>query len=135
MTIAYYSLDEVNRCFVSRWLKAAGIATVFPAAGALAEPAPGAAAVVLDFDTLPADVAAAWTRTLLHGRIGRPVMVHGHNLSDAAAAAFQGRGVRVCRTRVRKATLVRWAVRPARRETVGRRLVGRATGGNGSPTK
>ena len=115
MKIAYYTLDEVNRCFVSRWLKAAGAAMACPAGRSLTESVPGVAAVVLDFDSLPSEVAAEWVRKLLKGGCGRTVLVHGHAISDATAIALRSRGVRVCRTRVRKAALLRWVARRERR--------------------
>jgi hypothetical protein len=108
MRIAYYTLDEVNRFLVRRWAHEAGARAVCPDGPRLNEECPGATALVLDLDYVPAEVRAGWVRRVLAGQVGLPVLVHGHNIADAEAAALRERGAQVCRGRVRRAALRAW---------------------------
>jgi hypothetical protein len=106
MRITYYTTDEVNRYIVRQWGRRAGIRVECPAGGRPA--AGGDGPVILDLDFLPVDVRADWLGRLRAGRIAGPVLVHGHNIADADATALTGRGVKVCRGRVRRAALNGW---------------------------
>jgi hypothetical protein len=127
MRIAYFTLDDVNRHLVRRWAAGAG-ARVRCLAGRLSAGGPdGAAAVVLDLDFLPPDVRTDWVRCVRAGEVGCPVLAHGHNISDADAAALGRGGARVCRGRLRRAVLVGWLDGVARGpavDTLGRGRVG-----------
>jgi len=106
MRIAYYTTDEVNRFFVRRWARAAGVRVVCPAGPRLIDG--GGGAVILDLDFLPAEVRAGWLGRVRAGGVAGPVLVHGHNIADGDAAALGRLGVRVCRGRVRRAALDGW---------------------------
>lgn len=106
MRIAYYTTDEVNRFIVRRWGRRAGIRIDCPGGGGLVTDCD--VPVILDFDFLPAEVRAAWLAQLRAGRIAGPVLVHGHNIVDADAAALARSGAHVCRGRVRWAALDGW---------------------------
>lgn len=108
MRIAYYTLDEVNRFLVRRWAHEAGARVIGPGANQLNDECPGATALVLDLDYVPAEVRAAWVRRVLTNEVGLPVLVHGHNIPDAEAAALRDRGAQVCPGRVRRAALRAW---------------------------
>jgi hypothetical protein len=117
MRITYYTTDEVNRYIVRQWGRRAGIRVECPAGGRLAARDDGP--VILDLDFLPVDVRADWLGRLRAGQIAGPVLVHGHNIADADAAALAGHGVKVCRGRVRRAALERWLKAAATGSTVG----------------
>jgi hypothetical protein len=101
MTLAYYTMDEVNRFLVSRWAKMLTVPVAFPRVRPGAE-AP--AAVMLDLDHLPPGVTVE--AFLSRPEWDRPrVIVHGHNIADGDAAKWRACGVRVCRGCVRKSLL------------------------------
>ena len=112
MRIAHITLDEVNRALVRSWTKGAGLWVPRPT-GAKALQVAAGAAVVLDLDHLPPDVRAGWVRRVVTGAVGGPVLVHGHNMSDAEAEAFRRSGARVCRGRIRRSAVVNWLPAPA----------------------
>jgi hypothetical protein len=106
MRIAYYTTDEVNRYIVRQWGRRAGIRVECLAGGRLA--AGGDGPVILDLDFLPTDGRVDWLGRLRAGQIAGPVLVHGHNIADADAAALARLGVHVCRGRLRRAALGGW---------------------------
>jgi hypothetical protein len=106
MRITYYTTDEVNRFIVRRWGRQAGVRIAHPAGDRLSVDSAGP--VILDLDFLPTDVRADWLGRLRAGNVAGPVLVHGHNIADADAAALACLGVHVCRGRVRRLALDGW---------------------------
>jgi hypothetical protein len=116
MRIAYVTLDDVNRFVVRRWTGGNNIRVECPAVTAPAAIIDTADAILLDLDHLPEPFRAAWLeRVLTNGMAGR-VLVHGHNITDAEAAALRRRGVRVCRGRLRRGLLDAWVVQELHRQ-------------------
>ena len=112
MRIAHITLDEVNRALVRSWMKATGLRVARPTGAGLVWAADGSA-VVLDLDHLPPDVRAGWVRRVVTGEVGGPVLVHGHNITEAEAAALRRSGVSVCRGRIRRSAVRAWLPAPA----------------------
>ncbi|MFO0803963.1 MAG: hypothetical protein U0791_12685 [Gemmataceae bacterium] len=101
MTLAYYTMDEVNRFLVSRWAKKLNLRTAFPRVQPAAE---SPEVVLLDMDRLPPGITVE--AFLNRPEWDRPrVIVHGHNIADGDAAKWRANGVRVCRGCVRKSLL------------------------------
>jgi hypothetical protein len=107
MRIAYITLDDVNRFLMRRWAERGRFRADCPAATRLGPPLDGVAAVVLDLDFLPAPTRAAWMTHVLAGA-ATPVLVHGHNITDAEVSALRRRGVAICRGRLCRTRLLAW---------------------------
>ncbi|HKA06366.1 MAG TPA: hypothetical protein VKD71_03855 [Gemmataceae bacterium] len=108
MRISYFSLDEVNQFLVGRWAGGRGFrvhrANCSPRVAGNAD----GTAIVLDLDYVTADSRAAWLQRVLTGEVTCPLLVHGHNISDAESADLRRRGAQVCRGRLRKTVVEGW---------------------------
>lgn len=108
MKIAYYTLDEVNQFCIRRWLKGQEVTLTCPNGRSLSRTDHSAQAIILDLDSLPAEIAADWLYQLRTSRFPLSGLVHGHSLTDVQASSLRECGITVCRSRVRKATLLHW---------------------------
>src|SRR5947207_10488792 len=108
MRIAYISLDEVNQFLMQRWAKRGRFNADSPTAMELGPPINCVAGIVVDLDYLTAGARAAWLAHLLGGASAMPVLVHGHNITNAEQAALRRRGVSVCRGRLLRSRLMAW---------------------------
>jgi len=129
MRIAYLSLDEVNRFLMQRWARRGSFQAIIPSTDELGPPADGPSGIVIDFDYLTAAARATWLAHLLSGAAAGPVLIHGHNITDAEQAALRRRGVAVCRGRLVRTRLMAWLSCAERTATS--RLARGGTGFNG----
>jgi len=108
MRIAYITLDDVNRFMLRRWAEQNRLRVECPSADQLPTPVHGADAVVVDLDFLPAALREIWLARLLADALPGRAMVHGHNITDAEAAALRRKNVRICRGLLRRRHFNSW---------------------------
>lgn len=102
MTLAYYSVDEVNQFLVSRWAKRLTLEVLRPRELSDMD---DHSVVLLDLDFLPPGVSLEGLLSM--PRVARPRMiVHGHNITDDETGRLRANGVQVCRGRLRKRVLL-----------------------------
>jgi hypothetical protein len=106
MRIAYYSLDEVNRVLVRRWASREGVRVTCPSVGAIGDAV--AEGTIIDFDFIPEQFRIAWLERSIAGGVEGPVLVHGHGLSDLDVRRLAGRGMMVCKGRLRRRVFQEW---------------------------
>src|SRR5262245_65203997 len=114
MRIAYITLDDVNRFTLRRWAGQNRVRVDCLSASELRTPVHGVDAVVVDLDFLPAELREIWLSRILADAPPSQVLVHGHNITEAEAAALHRRSVRVCRGLLRRRRFNSW-VRDLRR--------------------
>ena len=108
MRISYFSLDEVNQFVVGRWAGSRGFRVQRANCGPRVDGNADGTAIILDLDYLMADSRAAWLQRVLAGEVTCPLLVHGHNISDAESADLRRCGAQVCRGRLRKTIVDGW---------------------------
>jgi len=114
MRIAYITLDDVNRFMLRRWAGQNRLRVECPSANELHTEVRGVDAVVVDLDFLPALLREIWLARVLADVSPGQALVHGHNITDAEAAALHRKSVRVCRGLLRRRRFNSW-VRDLRR--------------------
>jgi hypothetical protein len=94
VTIAYFSLDEVNLWEVAHLAQEAG-ARLWPLGPRDPEPNGEVQGVLYDLDSLPAERREAMLTALLSAEVRRPTGVHCYNLSETDIRTLIRNGVAV----------------------------------------